>query len=142
VTASSVAHPIEKFAPKNIAEVAGSSVFCSALPGGTDDPWVMYDFVDKLVVLDGYALRPSQRAEHPRPLNWVVEGSKNGEKWTKVDRVMYAWEGKETSIQVRHFGCEGGFRFVRLKLIGENSQGVNQLALSAWELFGEVQWVG
>jgi hypothetical protein len=75
----------------------------------------------------------------PNLKNWVIEGSRDGKSWPKVDRRSKNEDLNERSV-TRTFAigqCDA-FRMIRLRQIGLNHEGSQLLVLSAFELFRSV----
>jgi hypothetical protein len=140
VTASSVGEPRDRFAPENIADVAGGGFFRSA-PDSHTNPWVAYDFIDKRIYPTYVTVLPRLDAGSGRPHQWIVEGSLDGQNWIELVRNAGEWSGKEASIQARTIGG-GPFRFFRFVQCGPDSRNLPILSLIALELFGKVEWLG
>jgi hypothetical protein len=139
VTSSSIARPITEFAPKNILDLSPNSVFSS---GFTDDPgpWIMIDFLDKVIVPNAYSFRPGSKADSPRPVNWVVEGSLDGKDWTALDQANNRWVGKPGAIQVQQVTSDKAFRLLRFRMVGLNFIGTKQLTLAGLDFYGEIRF--
>jgi hypothetical protein len=98
--------------------------------------WICFDFKDKRVQLESYALKSGSNG-NSFPMEWEVSGSEDGVYWTSLDRR----NGSELAgnSRVRWFGCadvKDEFRYVRLQQTGKNSSKADYLVLSAIELFG------
>lgn len=52
-----------------------------------DGCFLCFDFKDKLIQISDYSIKSyDQKINHCHPKNWVIEVSKNGEKWDEIDR--------------------------------------------------------
>jgi hypothetical protein len=73
-------------------------------------------------------------------MNWIIEGSIDGENWIELDRrddcreVVGVNRSATFQIEKREF-----VRLVRLRHYGKNSNGYDYLTVSAFELFGNLR---
>jgi hypothetical protein len=103
----------------------------------TDDEegqWVCLEFRSSSVRVDGYAI---VGANGLFPRSWVVEVSWDNASWTEISVKENARE-LTTVSQAVHYATDEQFegRFVRFRLTGRNSDGLNTLQLRAFEVFG------
>jgi hypothetical protein len=137
VTGSSCLDPT-RFLPQNAANPLEKNIFVSR---NEANQWITYDFKQKRVQITHYSIR--SRFDGFKGSNnlkdWVVEASLDGSEWTVIDsktdngeldnrNVTATWEVKSTEQ----------WRFVRLRQTGLAHSGKNFLALSSFELFGEL----
>jgi len=118
--------------------------------GSLDQQWLCYDFRDKLVRPTHYTIRSRYSSGGPcecsisppaHPKSWVVEGSMDGSSWTELDR-------REKNDELNGWALTRSFsmtqtslvRMIRLRLTEPSHGGRNQLALSAFEVFGYISW--
>ena len=102
--------------------------------------WIAYDFMDRRVTPTSYSIRSwSACAASCHPKSWVFEVSTNGETWEIVDRRENNNNLNDT-LAIDNFSINpvpnGGFRFIRLRQIGKNHKGNDQLCISSLEVFG------
>jgi hypothetical protein len=132
-------HP--DYAAKNAADWEADSRFSSAyrrreeaIPHARNN-WVCYDFKERRIVPTHYAIRTVGSGHHLK--SWLVETSVDGESWREVAR-------EEDNGQLngkwftRIFAGGRECRFIRLVNIGRNHGGYDQLAITAWEIFGSL----
>ena len=111
--------------------------FCSrAVPGA----WFCIDFKDRRFMPMRYSIRTFVFGAGSAHLkSWVIEISKTGEEWIEIDRRVNTEDlnggFNEKTYEVDKVE-DGEFRFIRLKMIGPNHSGTNDLICSAFEVFG------
>jgi hypothetical protein len=119
-----------------VATLGWDSHWCST---DQQDSWIAFDFKERRVCLSHYTLK-----SHPYDdsffLEWVIEGSNDGETWISLDhRVTHALAAPS---QVKSFDCSGGsrnaFRHLRMRLASETTDHNHYLALTNIEFFGEL----
>jgi hypothetical protein len=101
-----------------------------------------YDFKARKVVVTAYALRsyplrPQRVHQGINLQSWVLEVFVDGNQWVEIDQRKN--NAKLTNVNVNHKfnGTERRIgQYVRPVSIGENWAGTNQLAISAFEVFG------
>jgi prefoldin subunit 5 len=133
------------YAAKNAADLESSSEFISAYRNEkenilhTRNNWVCYDFKERRIVPTHYTIRTHEY--HPDDAHlksWLVETSADGQSW----RVAREADNKELNgcLFAATFAIAGGgeCRFIRLVQIGTNHFRNDQLAISAWEIFGSL----
>ena len=113
-----------------------------------DEPrsFVQFDFKTAAVNVKAYTIKSSSQLcldEGLRGcciLEWIVEGSQDGTRWTQIDeRKLARSDGSKMCV----YKCQERrdfFRFVRLVQTGKNSKGNDCLCLTKFELFGNVQY--
>ena len=119
ITSSSIA---DGNPPYNAADLGTSSSFVSA---NEANPFITYDFRTRSVNLTSYSI-----ASSAAPKSWVLEGSNDQNSWTAIDHR----DLNDETFTTRNFlvsPTPDAFRFVRLRLTGEDS-----LAISSLEFFG------
>ena len=119
ITSSSIA---DGNPPYNAADLGTSSFFLSA---NESNPYITYDFRTRSVNLTSYSIASSKA-----PKSWVLEVSNDQSSWTAIDHR----DLNDETFTTRNFlvsPTPGEFRFVRLRLTGEDS-----LAISSLEFFG------
>jgi hypothetical protein len=134
-------------AAKNAADLETDSLFYSArrdkkeaIPH-TRNNWICYNFKERRIVPTHYTIRTSIGDRGWTHLkSWLVETSADGENWREVARE----EDNKQLNNGRSFTATfpvaggGGCRFIRLVNIGRNHMGNDCLAISAWEIFGNL----
>jgi hypothetical protein len=126
---------------KNAADLETDSDFLSAYRRALEDiphtrnNWVCYDFRERRIVPTHYTIRTNFRSPGGAHLkSWLVETSVDGESWREVAR-----EENDSRFTATFAVAGGGeCRFIRLVQIGRNQHGGDQLAISAWEIFGNL----
>jgi uncharacterized coiled-coil protein SlyX len=126
ITAKSVSDD-PTYALKNVADLASDSEFWSK--DGVNQ-WTCWDFRQLRVKLTHYTLRTANLK------SWILEGSVDGRRWTKIDRQTDNQELKDAKIASVAVSNPTEFRFVRLTQLGQNRSGDYILRLSAVEFFG------
>jgi hypothetical protein len=102
----------------------------------TKNNWVCYDFKEMRIVPTHYTVRTYGYA---RLKSWLVEMSVVGKSWREVAREEGTEQLKGKWITATFAVTSGGeCRFIRLVNIGTNREGHDQLAISAWEIFGSL----
>jgi hypothetical protein len=103
----------------------------------TANQWIRFDFRGSGVALSGYTLKSGTGSQHL--VKWVVEGSNNGESWTKIDHQETQDLNGENVI--KRFKCQSAqfFRFIQVRQTGLNSKGTHAMALCNIEFFGKLQ---
>jgi len=121
--------------PKHAADLQAPTYFGSAnLP----DQWLCYDFQKLRLTPSGYSIRSEASGQNWCHLkNWVIEGSDDGVEWAEIDRRV-----DDTKLNggkaFAYYPIEqsGEYRMIRLRQIGPNHHGRNDLLLSALEIYG------
>jgi hypothetical protein len=132
-----------RWAAKNAADLESDSAFFSAyrkkegdIPH-TRNNWLCYDFKERRIVPTHYTIRTNDDDFHLK--SWLVETSADGENWREVAR-----EENNERLNGRWFtgtfpvAGGGECRFIRLVNIGRTHYGIDQLAITAWEIFGSL----
>ena len=106
----------------------------------TDEPnsWICFDFKERKVRLAQYSLKSDGFAGSGNLVDWVIEGSNDGNEWKEVDR-RHTRELR--GHVVKTYECEGAsclesFRYLRLHQTGKNSNGDDRICLCNIEFFG------
>jgi hypothetical protein len=121
--------------PTMLVDLGNSSYFTSE-----DKPsqWITYEFKDATVVPKAYSLTSARTRGWHELINWVVEGSNDGENWTELDRHEQSKDllGPRTTATFQIDGNKEAFNFIQLRQIGKNATGYDYLSLEAFEIFG------
>jgi hypothetical protein len=118
---------------RNTANLEDDSCFCSE---NTPGQWICLDFKTLRIEPTHYTIRAGYGFYLK---NWAVEGSDDGASWTGIDRrennsdLSKAWDMKTFTVS-----RSGSFERIRLCQTGPNHWSINQLVLSAFEVFGAV----
>ena len=133
--------------PEHAVELGSDSEFCSKNKEGS---WLCYDFKGRRVAPTSYTIR--SYTDPYRPKSWDLEVSNDGRSWERVDRRENNSDLTGKGFVTHNFSISpvpgGGFRFVRLRMTGENHAGnSSMLDLTALEVFGELSdsesdWAG
>jgi hypothetical protein len=101
---------------------------------------VCYDFKERRIVPTHYAIRTNEDGPGDAHLkSWLVETSADGESWQEVAREEDNEQlNGELLIRVFTVASGGECRFIRLVNIDRNHIGNDQLAITAWEIFGSL----
>ena len=104
------------------------------------DQWIMYDFKDSRVKITHYTLKTHKYPSNtPHIKAWAVEGSREGRVWVELDRRTMSVLNGPNRFQT--FPCrnsEGTYRFIRLRQTAQNARCDNVLALTNFEVFGDL----
>jgi hypothetical protein len=104
--------------------------------------WLCYDFKDSRVLLTHYSIRTLAYGTGNHHLkSWVLEISNDGSNWTEVDRRVDNNDLNGTSFLATYSISRQmpESRFVRLRQIGKNHYGYDNLSISCFELFGTLR---
>ena len=100
--------------------------------------WICYDFKERRVAPTSYSIRSHR--DPPRPKSWEFEVSNDGSSWICVDRREGNCDLLGNGFVTHNFAISSSpgdqFRFLRLRLTGENHSGSNRLDITALEIFG------
>jgi hypothetical protein len=122
-------------AAKDVADIETTAHFYS-LRG--PNQWLGYDFQASRVVVKSYALRSHPDpvgGRHPR--SWVVEAWAEGTDWTEIDRREEDPQlNAPEAIVVFEATKLVEARMIRIRQIGPNWQGNDELLFRAFELYG------
>jgi hypothetical protein len=99
--------------------------------------WIQYDFRDRQVGVNHYSLRSRSDNDCHHLMNWVIEGSIDGHRWTVLDRHTDCSDLVGMGL-IASYPVSGStfFRMIRLRQFGKTDSDSNILMLSAFELFG------
>jgi hypothetical protein len=114
---------------RNVADLASFSYFWSK-----DDPgqWLCWDFHEMCVRPTHYTIESASLK------SWVVESSLDFVNWTEIDRRTDNEDFKSNHFVPASFTVSKSedCRFIRLTQTGKGHDGRDDLAVSAFELFG------
>ena len=137
VTVSGFGHM--RHCPKNVVDQQSDTYLLST---NAPNSWLCYDFKEKRVSPTSYSIMsypfPSGK-RHPR--SWVLEVSNDKTNWQVAD--IRTNNNDLNDMQVTHnFSVtkklSGSFRFMRLRLTGDNHKGNGILAITSLEVFGKL----
>lgn len=105
--------------------------------------WIKFDFKDYSLQLTNYTIKSDGNgANHLQ--TWVIEGSNDNKNWDLIDRK--STKALCENYVIKTFKCSAknsmGYRYLRLKQTGENSNCLNYLMISNIELFGMLELTG
>jgi hypothetical protein len=135
IPASSVDRSYCGLAPWNVADLRNQNlVFWSETK---PDQCICFDFKTIRIRPTHYTIQTYGGECHLK--KWVIEGSDDGVSWTETDRRENNRDlKKEFAVKTFTVSRSGCFPRIRLRQIGPNHYGNNELALAAFELFGSV----
>ena len=121
---------------KNATDLEEKSDFFSM---AQPDSWICYDFGQKRVIPTGYSIRSSDcgpGGAHPK--SWMFEGSNDQNEWVPLDQQdnNNDLNGRSMTCNFSITGNTKSFRFLRLRLTGQNHMKYDTLLISALEVFG------
>jgi hypothetical protein len=98
--------------------------------------WVMFDFKELTVSVDGYSLRSRFQLS-----TWVMEVSDNRGLWSKIDEQSTS---ELTNVNAtKYFACHSRspqfHRYVRIRQTGVNGHGTDHLLISNLEFYGRLR---
>jgi hypothetical protein len=102
--------------------------------------WICYDLKYKQMNVSHYSLRSRPDYDGWHPTNWTLEGSIDGTNWIELDRrdncrdIIGLNRSATFSVSRREFVQQ-----IRIHQHGKNSKGDDSLAVSAFELFGDLR---
>ena len=100
------------------------------------EPWICYDFIRRRVMPTSYSIRLHGSSQLK---SWVIDVSNDGYTWTEIDRRVNNNDLKDRCGSAKFNIARApreGFRFFRLRQIGEDPSGFKYLYLEALEIFG------
>lgn len=102
--------------------------------------WIQFDFKQQSVKLDHYTIKTHKFPNNtPHLKHWVIEGSNDQEAWEEIDkRLISVLHGKNKFQTFPVKNSDGTYRYIRLREAGLNFKGNNVLALTNFELFGQI----
>jgi hypothetical protein len=137
ITASSICNPQSH----PLHQVADFENQCQFYTKNEANSWICYDFKDMRIKLTHYSIRSccTSNAWHLR--FWALEGSNDGVKWIGIDNrkndtSLNRAGAISTFLILEEFQQE--FRMIRLRQIGKNSHGGDNVVVTAIEFFGTV----
>ena len=106
-----------------------------------ENAFLTYDFKTRKVHPTHYTIRTRNSYDHYHPCNWVIEGSNDGLNWKQLDRrenerSLVGLDIKKTFCIEQSLEANERYRYLRIKLIGADSDGNYYLVFSALEYFG------
>jgi hypothetical protein len=117
-----------EFGPSRVADLTSDSYFWSKNEPGQ---WICWDFHEMRARPTHYAIRGEALK------SWIVEGSLDGENWTKIDRQTDNQDFKEHWNTVSFTVSKPvKSRFIRLTQTDKRHDGIDYLFLLAVEFFG------
>ena len=125
--------------PTNAVDFDETSRFCSE---NIQNSWLCYDFQKQRIRVTSYSVRSSESGNQMK--SWVLEGSNDGNFWTKLDR-RDDYAGLTASCVTRNFEISNppdeSYRYIRLRQIGQNCHRGTwyYFELTALELFGTIE---
>ena len=112
------------YQPRNVVDYENDNYYCSK---NEENVFVLFDFKDKLIQLTNYSIRThSDGKNHGNLKNWIIEASKDGEKWEEIDRRSNDSslnEPNSTSTFNVKKGNNKFYRFIRLRQTGYSWDG-------------------
>ena len=149
-------------ADKGIVNVTASSTNSNRLPKNSVDltnmgnyfqssnqanSWIKYDFINSKVQPTHYSIRNRHDYNGCHLRNWVIEGSNSGgeneNEWTVLDSHQNdaTLEGQNFShtFEIKsQQAVKNGYRYLRIRQTGPESNNANHLTFSAIEFFGSL----
>lgn len=138
ITSSSTYLNDDEYSARNVIQYEDrNKEFCSK---DVKNSWLCVDFKNHRIVLSDYSIRSffgEKNEEHPK--SWVVEGSNDKNDWEIIDE-----HNNNASLNgenlVQTFSINESkrkqFRFIRMRLTGENWSSTNCLDINAIEFYG------
>ena len=108
-----------------------------------ENQWICFEFTKSRIVPLNYSIRSvndSPGKMHPR--SWVIEGSTDKKKWTKIDEQSDCnfLNGRNLvhtfSIQKKNEDEDSEFKFIRMRQIGPNWYNNDHLNICSFEFYG------
>jgi hypothetical protein len=106
--------------------------------------WICYHFKNMLVKVNQYSIRTCCEDNSNHLRSWILEGSKDGLKWVKIDdRINDTSLNSKGAIATFAVSeeCQQEFQMIRLRQTGKTSNGYDVLRVSAIEFFGVLKEV-
>lgn len=131
------------YIPKNAVDVKNSQSYFQS--GSYANSWLQYDFIQNKVCPACYSIRTRHDYDGYHPRSWAIEGSNTGgeneSEWTVLDSHTNdaSLQGKNCShtFNIKNWQShKKGFRYLRMRETGTDSNGAYCLTLSALEYFG------
>jgi hypothetical protein len=143
ITANRVVGDSPSYAPRNVADLGGDSLFHSV---NEPNQSICFDFKKMKVIPTHYSVRTYNYNPGGHHLkNWVIEGSVDGQSWDELDRresnsdLNSAYAVKMFSVSdSKPKSKSGPFQMIRLRQIGSNHNNYHYLIFTAFEIFGSL----
>lgn len=108
-----------------------------------ENSWICFEFLNRYLVPSGYSIRTAIPIVSAHPRSWVIEVSKDGQKWQTIDEeknCQFLRGNKKTHTFNVKSSNGKEVRFVRMRLTDQNWQGDgnNCLVIESFELFGSL----
>lgn len=121
--------------PQNVIKYENDGLYY--LSRCTKNDWICFDFTMYEVQLEHYSIKVPKIDKYGYPKKWVIEGSKDNEDWTFIDKREYSLFTKENSEQTFHVQKQvDHFRFIRMRML--DTTGVNIMVMSSFEMYGKL----
>ncbi|KAK8876144.1 hypothetical protein M9Y10_006333 [Tritrichomonas musculus] len=121
--------------PQNVIKYENDGLYY--LSRCTKNDWICFDFKMYEVQLEHYSIKVPKIDKYGYPKKWVIEGSKDNEDWTFIDKREYSLFTKENSEQTFHVQKQvDHFRFIRMRML--DTTGVNIMVMSSFEMYGKL----
>ena len=106
------------------------------------DQWVAFDFLHRRVRPTHYSLRHYSSWDNEALRNWVLEASNDAKTWTALrthinDKTLDK-KGKAATWELPDAPAGESYRYFRVRMTGRNSNNHNYLALSGFEIYGDL----
>jgi hypothetical protein len=108
---------------------------------GSPNSWIQFDFKDRVVSMTHYSLKSDGYGGY-HLVEWVVQGSMDGDSWTDLDRRKT--QDLNNNFVTKIYSCDTSFseahfyRYIRLLQTGKDSSGYDYLMLANFECFGSM----
>jgi hypothetical protein len=136
ITASSVIND-RFYPPRNLADFQNQAFFAT---DNVPNSWVCYDFKNMRINLTHYSIRTSYNCNFCHLRSWALEGSIDGQSWIEFDRQENNRSlNSQGAIVTFGISSSPDCRYIRLRQLGKNSNGTNQLVINGIEFFGKVK---
>ena len=129
--------------PENTVDFQNSNCFYSK---SEPNSFICYDFKERQIQLTNYSIRRHHYFQNGCNLkSWIIEGSNDGSKWTKIDEHSNdsSLNGSQNSpdqniatfsvLQSNSF-----YRFIRLRQTGQSWRNDNNICIEAVEMYGKL----
>jgi hypothetical protein len=135
ITASSFCNP-QDCPLRHVADFENQGCFST---NNDANSWICYDFKDMKIKVTHYSIRTRRDYDANHLRSWILEGSKDGLKWVKIDDrqndTSLNNKGVISTFSISE-GFEGEFQQIRLRQTGKNSDGHDYLTVNSIEFFG------
>jgi hypothetical protein len=134
ITSSSIWGNSYESRVKNVADLTNDAAFYSLNGPGQ---WMCWDFGELRIRPTHYSLRGDVGLYSPK--SWIVHSSIDGLNWMEISRQADT-NDLDGFYRLATYPVSGSdtCRFVRLTQTGKNQRGSDFLALTAFEIFGEL----